>query len=242
MIWRLLIAALLTVQLAMPVGAAGGYVKSNDDPRISYFSSESGAKGFTLDRSGEDTLLRFDGAPEVHVLEPVPGPRGDTFFKAITGQTVLRVTAFGGATVYLADSITGVAYGRFGPGKEILIEPKTPTEAQKLAESAASRLNQDFGLKIDINAEWQAGSLEGDGAAVLFQAIENVATGLSILSADPIGKAAVSEGIQQVLLENSQAPELILDGQILIVKYRWAGGFQGRPSSMAVVGFLENNL
>ena len=78
-------------------------------PATARFSTDEGG-WFILDRSQKPALLRFDDDPdEVWVISPSRGPRGDMLFKDDVGDVLLRVTKFGGVTVFTPRRPTGAA-------------------------------------------------------------------------------------------------------------------------------------
>jgi hypothetical protein len=73
---------------------------ADEAPAAQRFATPDGAIRFVFERSGRGALARFEGGEEVYALRPVPGPRGDEFFKTDTGQILLRITALGGVIVF----------------------------------------------------------------------------------------------------------------------------------------------
>ena len=96
-----IIGAVMGMSLLASCPALGqGEGELPEDQRVGRYSSETSESGFVLDRTGELAKLQFTSSQEILQLAMIPGPRGDTFFKDDCGTTVLRLTTFGGATVF----------------------------------------------------------------------------------------------------------------------------------------------
>lgn len=75
-------------------------------PAVGKYVAAQG-EAFVLDRSSPVALLKFEDRPEVYVLHPVPGPRGDIIWHNDVNQPVLRATRLGGLTLFTLDRPTG---------------------------------------------------------------------------------------------------------------------------------------
>jgi hypothetical protein len=94
--------------LGLPANDAG--------PASHRYVTPDGTIRFVFDRSPQGSaLVRFDGAPEVILVRPIPGPRGDEIFKTQQGETILRVTSLGGVIVYRDAAKMGAPAARVAP-------------------------------------------------------------------------------------------------------------------------------
>ncbi len=108
------VAALLVVVLGIASAATAqqapriGGPASAPAPSLSFSSNRSAAappaakyedsvsqRSFVLDRSGDETLMKFDDSPEVYALRATTAQRGDDFLRNDAGELMLRVTEAG---------------------------------------------------------------------------------------------------------------------------------------------------
>ncbi|MDE2355630.1 MAG: DUF4908 domain-containing protein, partial [Alphaproteobacteria bacterium] len=81
---------------------------------------------FILDVSSGRPLLKFDYSPEVWALTVARGPRGDLIYYNDLRQPLLRVTKFGGVTVFTARRPQGSAATAQGPSPPIRLATLGP--------------------------------------------------------------------------------------------------------------------
>lgn len=115
-------------------------------PMVARYQGETG-QTFTFDRvDRREALLRFDNDPEIWVLTPTAGPRGDIIYKNDVGQPVLRTTRLGGLTVFTAGRPEGAAVAFLGqataPRPTPVLGPDALTQLATLASARASRAAQ----------------------------------------------------------------------------------------------------
>ena len=117
-------------------------------PPVARYVSETGDV-FILDRSQPKPLLKFEHSPEVWVLLPQPGPRGDVIYKNDLGEPVLRATRLGGVTVFTDARPSGAAAALAGGGSSLKLAPLGPqallerlAQASARASRAARRLSE----------------------------------------------------------------------------------------------------
>ncbi len=216
--------------------------ENDQDTRVGHYSSEAGEEGFVLDRRGELARVKFADSEEILLLEMVPGPNGNTILKDECGATVLRLTPFGGATVYEAQTTIGSAYGRTEAARPLELAPRSRLEVQSEADQRLSMFNGAYGLELQYEADWGAGDQISLGNATLGDAIENAVTALERLAMDPIGLEILTERVRRLTFEVSGVKQIGLQGDNLVIFYVQDQGLEGRPSSASITCFLENNL
>jgi hypothetical protein len=212
------------------------------DPRVSLYSSEMSEKRFVLDRSGDFARFQFSDEPEIVQLEMVPGPRGDTFFKDECGGTVLRLTPFGGATLYNVDTLQGEAFGRAEKADPLTISRQTSEQVEQHAQQAFKAFNLEYGLEVVFEADYYAGSEHGIAAATLANTVDNALTALRRIASEDVGYSILVDRITRVSISAGQSKSLLLEDRLLRIEYIWGGGVSERPSSREISCFLENNL
>ncbi|TNE57206.1 MAG: DUF4908 domain-containing protein [Alphaproteobacteria bacterium] len=242
-VWlSVVVAASLWNALAAPGLARAQELEEGEDPRIGLYSSEMGENEFVLDRTSDFARMRFTGEEEILQLQVVPGPRGDTFFKDDCGRTVLRLTPFGGATLYHGDSDLGEAFGRAADAEPLRLEAVLAMNAQSLGQKILAAFEEDFGYAMTVEIDYHAGPRGGTEAAPLVSALENTVTALRRISRDDVGRDILRDRLRHISFVAAPTKDLSLDGQHLVVRYRWGGDISGVPTSASIACYLENNL
>lgn len=97
-----------------------------------------------------DCAIDPDGpAEEIFVLTTTRGPRGDMIFKTGDGDTLLKVTAYGGATVFWPGEKLGQAASRsFGDDAALELPRASRGVAHRRAQSAAAHLSALTGSPV----------------------------------------------------------------------------------------------
>ncbi len=190
-----------------------------------YEMDEGGA--FILDRSTPRPLIKFDDSPEIWVLQPAPGPRGDTIYRDDMGQEMLRATKLGGMTVFTQKRPEGSAAALEGPCPLLRIPPLSPAALFNRfyqASVRASRAAQhEIGFETREDAEPATAALLADTAMVTSQALVDVA-------ARPDGRVILGR-IADVVIAESDRPSVTLQKGVLTVAIVPPEGIAGRPSS-----------
>lgn len=123
-----------------------------DDPRLGRYTTQDN-KAFILDRTRDKARLKFDGSREILLLDMVPGPQGVIYFKDEFDRTILRLTPFGGATVYDEEGNEGDAYGRTDKAAPLELKPKTAGDVKRRIREVKESLNGNFDLKVAFDFE-----------------------------------------------------------------------------------------
>jgi hypothetical protein len=229
-----------------PARAVERYVLTSDD-RVFLFEERGASARVRFLCSPEDT--RFDcvldstgATPEIHLLTATRAPRGDVIYKTAEGETLLRIAAYGGATVFWPGETQGIAASKsFGDDRPLSLVFNDYEAARLRAQSASVHVGALIGSSIffDVGAGRRA---VGVNAAVLSDAVLTAAKGIAEVADDPIGARAVAERIKRVAFLPGAAPEVGLNGSILEIVYVPNQDANGRPSSAAVALFLEESL
>jgi hypothetical protein len=193
-----------------------------------YVLDEGGA--FILDRSTPQPLMKFDDSPEIWVLQPAPGPRGDTIYRDDLGEPILRATKLGGMTVFTQRRPDGSAAALVGPAPPLRIQPMGPAALFNhfyQATVRASRAAQhEIGFETREDAEPSTAALLADAATVTSEALVELAT-------RPDGKAILGR-INDVVIAQSNRPSATLAKGVLTVTIVPPEGIVGRPSSRLI--------
>lgn len=190
---------------------------------------------FTLQPYGARYLLRFSGASETFVLSVERGSLGAKFMKYDTGTTALRVSVWGGMTIYTRDAPQGMPatyQGTAPAAPDPMISAGELTTAFN-DESSHMSYVQNIALKFSVDPAVVAADAETRGRA--FDTLTNAATGIERYLADnPSMRAMLGKRINSVKVAVGGKPTLTLSGQTLLVSFVPGEGHEGHASSLAV--------
>lgn len=193
-------------------------------PPVARYVSETG-EGFILDRSNERTLLRFENSPEIWVLQPTIGPRGDVIYKNDIGQVLLRATRVGGLTLFTGKRPAGASAALTGASPPIRLKAIGPVDLYRILLASSARLSRVTSHRISFDAEATPASstLIADAAVLSVMAIERIAR-------RPDG-ATLTGRIQRIVIVEGRRPEVALRAGTLLIAVTPSLGVAGRPSS-----------
>src|ERR1700679_3713170 len=108
-----------------PTAPRGRFADKPDTPAIGRYETDEGGV-FIFDRSAPRPLLKFEDDPEIWVLQPAPGPRGDVIYRNDLGEEMLRATSLGGMTVFTEKRPDGSPAALDGASPPLRIAPLSP--------------------------------------------------------------------------------------------------------------------
>jgi hypothetical protein len=196
------------------------------DPPIAVYAPDDGDR-FVFDRTASPPLLRFESSSEIWVLQPQPGPRGDTIYKNDLGEPVLRATRLGGLTLFTLERPDGSAAALEGEAPPI--HPASILSANALLVHLAqdsARASHAMQRLIEFDAPDitpESAYLVADAASVAAEAI----LGLS-------KKARQTLKLNRVLFELGREPSARLKDGTLQIIVTPSEGVAGRPSSRRI--------
>ena len=229
-----------------PHGGVERYVLASDE-RMFLFEDGGAEARIRFLCGAEDERLECAidpgvDATEIYLLEATRAPRGDVVYRNASGDVLLRIASYGGATVYWPGDPEGRAASKsFGDNPRLELIYTDFATAQRRAQMASAMLSARTGAPIifDLGA---APIEEGANAEVLADAVVTVAKGLSLVSRDPTGAQVVASRIKRVMFAPAAGPGVSLRGSTLHIGYQPVAGLEGRPASAAVARYLEENL
>jgi len=193
---------------------------------------------FSLDLAGGKYLLRFDGNPEIFALQVDRVALGGRVLKYDTGATALRISVWGGMTLYTEAAPGGLPATRTG---DFSTPPLTPVSESDL-ETALRDETSHLAYVQHVNVHFSA-PVTGDAAHTqAFDALANIDGGIARVVASPAGRAAFAKRIGGVKLAEGDRPAVSLSGRILTVVFVPDQGPAGRPSSRAIAMALGKFL
>ncbi len=220
------------------------YVLTSDDRAFLFEERGRTARVRFLCPPGDARIdCRLDASgpsPEIYLLTATRGPRGDVIYKTDEGETLLRIAAYGGATVFWPGETQGIAASKsFGDDEPLMLAPQSYDTAQRRAQSASAQVSAIVGsaISFDVRAGQRAA-----GAAVLADAVLTAAKGIAEVADDPIGARIIAERVRRVAFLPGAAPGVALNGSVLEILYVPKQDVRGRPSSAKVAHYLEQTL
>jgi hypothetical protein len=198
-------------------------------PSVARYTIDAGGN-FVLDRTASPhPLLKFEDSPEVWALTVTRGPRGDLIYWNDLRQPFLRITKFGGVTVFTADRPQGAAAAVSGPGFPLRLASVGPIGLYQhlaVASARSGRAAQHSVGYTAIDADPISDGLMADAAIVASEAMVNIAVrgrGRTVLR--HIGRVTIIRG---------DNPSVAVHEGVVVVTVAPAEGIFGRPSSLRI--------
>jgi hypothetical protein len=194
------------------------------------------------DRQIDCVIDEGNPAEEIHLVSSTRVSRGDVVWRNGEGQMLLRIAAYGGATVYFPGIPRGQAASKsFGEDPPLTLSPLTIEAARARANQATAIVSAEVGAPIPFDVGNPAPDASG-GATVLGDAVVRAAKGVRKVARDPTGAGVIASRIRRVEFRRADAAGLGLEKGVLVVGYDPENDAAGRPSSARIARFLENSL
>jgi hypothetical protein len=198
-------------------------------PPVARYSIDAGGD-FVLDRTAAPhPLLKFEDSPEVWALTVSRGPRGDLIYWNDLRQPFLRITKFGGVTVFTPDRPQGAAAAVSGPGAPLRLASVGPIGLYQhlaLASARSGRAAQHPVGFTAIDADPTSDGLMADAAIVASQALVNMAV-------RPRSRVVLRH-IGRVTIIRGDKPDAAFHDGVVVVTIAPQEGIFGRPSSLRI--------
>ena len=191
---------------------------------------------FTLEPYGTSKyLLRFSDHAEKFVLTMDRASLGAKLLKYDTGTTALRVSVWGGLTLYTQDAPQGVPATYQGAAPPPSVLAISAGEMQTAFNDETSHLTyvQNIALKFSADPAVLAADAETRGRA--FDALTNAAVGIErFLASAPMARQSLTKRINSVKVAEGGKPTVAISGQTLLVSFVPGEGHEGHASSLAI--------
>jgi len=211
--------------------------KMGDIEAGSYTAGDNVA--FSLDTLRDDKyLLRFADNPEEFILSADRVALGGRDLKYDSGATALRVTVWGGMTLYTDPAPGGLPATRIG---DLPTTPRPPvSEADVNAARRDETSHVSYLQRVTVRFSAPKGN---DGLRTqAFDTLVNTATGIERILATTAGRTAFARKIDAVKLVEAKSPGVSLAGRAMTVRFVPLLGATGRPSSHAIAVALGKYL
>ncbi len=227
-------------------GKVERYVLASDDRAFLFEDQSSEARVKFLCAQADPriacTIDPQGPSPEIYVLAPTRGPRGDIIYKNAQGDALLRIASYGGATVFWPGESAGLAASKsFGDDRALRLPFVSYETALRRAQGATAILSAATGAPIifDVGAP---PAVEGVNAAVLSDAVVVTAKAISGVADDPTGARIIAARIKKTVFIADTTPGIQLNESALEIRYAPILDIKGRPSSAEITHFLEETL
>ncbi|HEX4271731.1 MAG TPA: DUF4908 domain-containing protein [Rhizomicrobium sp.] len=197
---------------------------------------------FTLEPYGEKYLLRFTSTPENFVLTVDRGVLGAKWLKYDTGATAIRVSVWGGLTLYTHDAPNGMPANRQGDAPAFGIASVSAPDLTAAMHDETSHLSYVQNLPLAFGADPSVIKSDGETRAMAFETLTNTVTGIERFLAAPAARKALTQRIDAVRVTEGAKPTIIIAGRALMVSFVPGEGYDGRASSHAIAHALGKLL
>ncbi len=208
-------------------GSRLGYHLSG--PVIGRYEIDEGGS-FVLDRSSPRPLLKFENSPEIWVLQPTRGPRGDMIYRNDLGEPMIRATRIGGMTVFTENRPDGAAAALESASPPIRLTALSPAGLFQRFYQASVRASRAAQHEVKFETREDA---EPSTAAAVADAAMVASEALADMAGRPSARRVLTR-IDDVLIAQGARPAATLQGRVLVVTIVASQGVFGRPSSRRI--------
>ena len=223
------VTTLAALGMAGPISLRAHLAPKTDSPATGRYETDEGGI-FIFDRSAPRPLLKFEDDPEIWVLQPAPGPRGDVIYRNDLGEEMLRATSLGGMTVFTEKRPDGSPAALDGASPPLRVAPLSPAGLFNRFYQASVRVSRaaqhPIGFETREDAEPATAAAIGDAALVASEALID-------MSASPKGKALLAR-LAGVVIAQGGKPTVSMQHGSLVVTIVPNQGVFGRPSSRLI--------
>jgi hypothetical protein len=196
----------------------------------------AGDSGFTLEHYGADKyLLRFTGGNESFVLTAERGSLGARILKYDTGTTALRVSVWGGLTLYTQNDPGGIPAVRQGDAPAPVPLAVSSGELTTAFADEAGHLTYVQKIAIKFSADPAVMQADPETRGRAFDALTNAAVGIErFLASLPVARQVFARRINTVKVAEGGKPTVTIAGNTLLVSFVPGEGHEGHASSLAI--------
>lgn len=207
------------------------------------YSAGDGSIAFTLTPYNRKYLLSFQDDPEVFVLSVEHGSLGARILKYDTGTTAIRVSVWGGMTLYTQDAPGGIPATRQGDAPPIGDLAISQPELQAALQDEAGHLTYAQKVDLHFSADPSVMTADPETRGRAFGALVNAGLGIErYLTSLPTARQTFAKRISAVKMAEGGKPTVTLAGQTLLVSFVPNEGREGHASSLAIEQELSRLL
>ena len=200
------------------------------------FYSVGDAGSFLLEPYGPSRyLLRFTGGKESFVLSVERSSLGARILKYDTGATAIRVSVWGGMTLYTEGNPGGLPATRQGDAPAPGALEISAGELQTAFNDETGHLTYVQKVSIKFSADPSVMQADPQTRGRAFDALTNAAVGIErFLVGLPGVRSLFSHKVNSVKVAEGGKPTVTLSGNTLLVSFVPGEGHEGHASSLAI--------
>jgi hypothetical protein len=210
-----------------------------DTDRLGHYATVDGSISFVLDRTGETPRQRYDGSPEILLLNPVAATRGDTIYRQSDGKIVLRATPFGALTYFSESHRTGVPVVRIGEAEPLIAKTWTIADVTGLGPALQEHLSLDHMLTVTVEVPPVEQLTTQDRINTLGDAIENTEIAIDRLAKGPSQTADLARVLKKIRYRITGKSAVKAQSGTLSISVDPPLQLAGRPSSYEIADALN---
>jgi hypothetical protein len=189
---------------------------------------------FILAPYGDRYLLRFTDSPENYVLTVERVILGGRILHYDTGVIAIRVSVWGGMTLYTIDTPGGLPATKIGEETTPPVPTVSHDDLAAAMTDEESHLAYTQQLHLRFAADPAVLNSNDDSRRLAFDALVSAEAGVERLIASPGGRQALTKRFDTIRLALSDKPGINMTGKTLLVSFAPAAGVAGHPSSREV--------
>jgi len=234
------------------LSAAGARAQNDDavmapaqaapEDRVGVYETPDGGQKFIFDRSGNNPKLQFFGSNEVFVLRDDPAPMGDRLYKTDSGRLMLRMTTWGGLTLFTPDNEQGLPASRSGDAKPLALADRGIAELKGEARALENALSVTLGKPVAVYVDWNAVPDDSSARATLFDSLTNARSALGEIAGTEGGAQRLAQSLNSIQFRFAEKAGANFEAGALTVDVAPSRGLEGRMSSSAMAVFLNAKL
>lgn len=199
-----------------------------------YSAGDGGSFILTAYGAGK-CLLRFTGRSETFVLSVERGSLGAKLLKYDTGTTALRVSVWGGLTLYTQNAPQGLPATYQGTAPQPPVLAISAAELQAAFNDEASHLSYVLNITLKFSADPSVMVADPETRGRAFDALVNAGVGIErFLASTPSARQTLTKRVNSVKVAEGGKPTVALLGQTLVVSFVPGEGHEGHASSLAI--------
>lgn len=193
---------------------------------------------FMVDRRGESVRLRFGGGDEVFYLSSEAAPMGGRVLKYDTGAVALKVTGWGGVTLYTAAAKGGIPAGYSDMVQNVDLPPISEKDVKPFAAKLAQELSSREDFALGFAADWDLIGKSEVLRALVCDAMRNATYALESVAKTP-KRMLLFDRIHIVRVIPGPKAGVVVQKGILLITIAPEVGLSARPSSLAIARALQ---
>ncbi len=198
--------------------------------------------GFTLDLTRDEPRFKYDTSWEILILEVRPAARGGQVYRLETRTVILREDVSGNFTLYNRVYPDGAPTSSDGERDPLELTPVDESLLEKRVRSIELELTDSLKSEFDVRYSKRKASTDDLFRASAKDAFELMRIALLQMMRDPLSREAVTTQIKALRAVRGEEPGVYLSNNTLTVTVVPDLGVEGRPSSLRIIDFLEDNL